>query len=142
MNRRTALKATLLTALSTLMAQAYDKKLIVNTTEVKMQDPMHPTKGELKHTPEIKVGDKDTKGYTVVEVSIGQYGIIHPSTAKHWIYEIELFADGHKVSSVSLEPEISRGYLASRVKLDHVKELTANSKCNLHGMYSSTLKLS
>jgi len=142
MNRRTALKATLLTALSTIMAQAYDKKLIVNTTEVKMQDPAHPTKGELKHTPEIKVGEKDAKGYSLVEVNIGQQGIIHPSTAKHWIYEIELFADGHKVSSVSLEPETSRGYLAARVNLSGVKALTANSKCNLHGMYTAMVKLS
>jgi len=142
MNRRTALKATLLTALSTVLAQAYDKKLIVNTTEVKMKDPANPTKGELKHTPEIKVGDKDAKGYSLVEVNIGQQGIIHPSTAKHWIYEIELFADGHKVSSVSLEPETSRGYLAARVDLTSVKELTANSKCNLHGMYTAMVKLS
>ncbi len=141
MNRRTALKVAAVAALSSTMASAYDKKLVVNTMDVKIKDPANPTKGELKHSPEIKLGSKDAKGYTVVEVNIGQAGIIHPSTANHWIYEIELYADGKKVSSVSLEPETSRGYLATRVNLSSVKKLSAISKCNLHGNYTASINV-
>lgn len=141
MNRRDALKVAVVAALSTTVASAYDEKLIVNTKEMKIKDPSNPTKGELKHTPEIKVGAKDAKGYSLVEVNIGQQGIIHPSTANHWIYEIELFADGKKVSSVSLEPETSRGYLAARVNLANVKMLSATSKCNLHGNYTASVNV-
>ena len=141
MNRRTAIKVAAVTALSATLASAYDKKLVVNTMNVKLRDPLNPTKGEQKHSPEIKIGSKDAKGFTLVEVNIGQAGIIHPSTAKHWIYEIELFADGNKVSSVSLEPETSRGYLAARVNLSSVKTLAATSKCNLHGNYTSSVKV-
>jgi len=141
MNRRDALKVAVVAALSTTVASAYDEKLIVNTQEMKMKDPSNPTKGELKHTPEIKVGAKDAKGYSLVEVNIGQQGIIHPSAANHWIYEIELFADGKQVSSVSLEPETSRGYLAARVNLANVKMLSATSKCNLHGSYTASVSV-
>ena len=141
MNRRTALKVAAVAALSTTLASAYDKKLVVNTMDIKLKDPANPTKGELKHSPEIKLGSKDAKGYTVVEVNIGQAGIIHPSTANHWIYEIELFADGKKVSTVSLEPEISRGYLATRVNLTSVKTLSAVSSCNLHGNYTASINV-
>jgi len=141
MNRRDVLKVAVVAVLSTTVASAYDKKLVVNTKEMKMKDPSNPTKGELKHTPEIKVGVKDAKGYSLVEVNIGQQGIIHPSTANHWIYEIELFADGKKVSSVSLEPVTSRGYLAARVNLANVKMLSATSKCNLHGVYTASVNV-
>jgi len=141
MNRRDALKVAVVAALSTTAASAYDKKLIVNKMEMKAKDPSNLTKGELKHTPDIKVGAKDAKGYSLVEINIGQQGIIHPSTANHWIYEIELFADGKKVSSVSLEPEISRGYLAARVNLANVKMLSATSKCNLHGAYTASVNV-
>ncbi len=141
MNRRTALKFAAVAALSTTIASAYDENLVVNTMDVKLKDPANPTKGELKHSPEIKLGSKDLKGYTTVEVNIGQAGIIHPSTANHWIYEIELYADGKKVSSVSLEPETSRGYLATKVNLSNVKKLSAISKCNLHGNYTSSINV-
>lgn len=141
MNRRMALKIAAMAALSTTVVSAYDKKLVVNTMDVKLKDPANPTKGEQKHSPEIKLGAKDAKGYTMVEVNIGQAGIIHPSTANHWIYEIELFADGKKVSSVSLEPETSRGFLAAKVNLANVKMLSAISRCNLHGNYTASISV-
>ena len=141
MNRREVLKTAALAALATTVASAYDEKLIVNKTKMKIADPAHPTKAELKHTPDISVGSKDAAGYTLVEVTVGKEGIIHPSKPDHWIYEIELYADGKPVDKVSLEPVISRGYLGSRVKLDGVKALRAVAKCNLHGEWESTLTL-
>lgn len=141
MNRRDALKVVAVAALSTTVASAYDKALLHNKMDMKLGDPAKPTAFEYKHLPEIKVGAKDAKGYSMVEVNIGQEGIIHPSDADHWIYEIELFADDKSVSTVSLEPVTSRGYLAARVKLDEVKMLSAISKCNLHGNYTASVKV-
>jgi len=141
MNRRKALKTAALATLVATTASAFEQKQIVNKTKMKMADPMHPTKAELKHTPEIIIGDKDAAGYSLVEVTVGKQGIIHPSKPDHWIYEIELYADGKAVSKVSLEPVISRGYLGSRVKLEGIKTLTAVAKCNLHGDWESSITL-
>lgn len=140
MKRRTALKLSLV-ALATSYAQAFEKSKIVNTIKMKIKDPKNPTKAELKHTPEIKLGDVDANGYVSVDVSIGQQGVIHPSTADHWIYKIELFADGKKVAKVDLEPLISRGYLSTKVKKEGLKELKAIASCNLHGDWEETLKV-
>ena len=141
MNRRTMLKVAAFTALGATVANAYDKSLIVNRRDIKIANPVKLTKGELKHSPDIKVGQKDEKGFSLIEVNIGQHNIIHPSTANHWIYEIELFADNEKVSKVSLEPETSRGYLATRVDLSNVKTISAISKCNLHGNYTASIEV-
>jgi len=138
MTRRDMMKVAALAAVATTSATAYDNKLIANTEKMTPKDPKNMTKGELKHTPEITVGSKDASGYTLVEVSVGQGGIIHPSTDNHWIYEISLFADGKAVDTVSLEPSVSRGYLGTRVKLDGVKTLKAVAKCNLHGDWESS----
>jgi len=62
-------------------------------------------------------------------------------TADHWIYKIELYADGKKVAQVDLEPEVSRGYLSTKVKKEGLKELRAVSSCNLHGDWENTLKV-
>jgi len=140
MKRRAAIKVSLL-ALASTYALAYDKSKIVNTKKESIKDPAHPTKGELKHTPEIKLGEVDTKGYVTVDVNIGEDGIIHPSTENHWIYKIELYADGKKVAHVDLEPVISRGYLSAKVKKSGLKELRAVSFCNLHGEWQNTLKV-
>ncbi|RUM75115.1 MAG: twin-arginine translocation pathway signal protein [Sulfurovum sp.] len=141
MNRREALKTAAIVVMTTTVASAYTDKQIVNRTKMKIADPAHPTKAELKHTPDIIVGSKDASGYTLVEVTVGKEGIIHPSKPDHWIYEIELYADGKLVDRVSLEPVISRGYLGSRVKLDGIKHLRAIAKCNLHGEWESILTL-
>jgi len=142
MTRRDMIKIAAVTALASTAVSAYDEKLVVNKEKMTPKDPKKMTKGELKHTPEITLGSKDAAGYTLVEVSVGQGGIIHPSTDNHWIYEIALFADGKQVDSVALEPTVSRGYLGTRVKLDGVKEVSAIVKCNLHGEWTSKTLLS
>jgi len=141
MTRREMIKVVAISTLVSTSVSAYDEKLVVNKEKMKPKDSKHMTKGELKHTPEILIGTKDEAGYTLVEVSVGQEGIIHPSTDNHWIYEIILVADGKEVDSVSLEPSISRGYLGTHVKLDGVKELLAIAKCNLHGEWTSIKSL-
>lgn len=140
MKRRTALKLAIAT-LGASTLNAYDKTKIANTTKMKIADPKKPTKGELKHTPEISIGKVDKKGYVTVLVNTGQGGIIHPSTPDHWIYEIELYANGKKVAKVELEAEVSRGFLSAKVKKDGLKTLKAISRCNLHGDWQSTLEV-
>jgi len=105
------------------------------------KDDKNPTKGELKHTPEIKIGQKDAKGYTLVEITIGQEGIIHPSSKDHWIDFIELKADGKLVARTLFEAGEASGYIAYKVKLDNVKTLTAVEGCNKHGIWEYTINL-
>ncbi len=138
MTRRDVIKLSSMVALASVTASAYDEKLIVNKIKMTPKDPKNLTKGDKKHSPEITIASKDKAGYTLVEVTVGQDGIIHPSTEEHWIYEISLLADGKEIDTVKLEPSISRGYLGTRVKLDGIKELSAIAKCNLHGTWTSS----
>jgi len=105
------------------------------------KDASHLTKAELKHTPQITLGNKDAHGYTLVEITVGQEGILHPSTKEHWIDFITLYADKKLVGETELEAEISRGAAAFRVKLDGVKYITANAGCNIHGIWANTIAL-
>ncbi len=147
MNRRDALKvAGLATLVATVAAEAklpVDKTPVaqMNRTKMSPKDPKNMTKAELKHSPQITIKEKDAKGYTQVEITIGQEGIMHPSTKDHWIDFITLEADGTLVGKSTLEPEISRGAASFSVKLDTVKTLKATAGCNLHGIWTSTLKV-
>jgi len=142
MKRRDVLKvAGLAVATMAVGAEAADEKLIVNRLDMKPQDPAKPTDFELKHLPQITVKEKDASGYTMVEITIGQGGIIHPSTADHWIDFISLYADDKLVGKSVLEAEISRGAASFAVKLDKVKTLTSKAGCNLHGIWSATVTL-
>ncbi|MDF1877589.1 twin-arginine translocation pathway signal protein [Sulfurimonas sp. SAG-AH-194-L11] len=147
MKRREAIK---LTALATLgvavsasacpsgscdMDSKKNRKLMVP------KDASNLTKGELKHTPQITLGDTDANGYTLVEITVGQGGIIHPSTKGHWIDFISLYVDKKLVGKTELMAEISRGAAAFRVNLKSASYITANAGCNLHGIWTSTVKL-
>ncbi|WP_456479682.1 desulfoferrodoxin family protein [Nautilia sp.] len=152
MNRRKALKlgALGLAAAAVTPVMAVEKNNVCNPygkyrEKIYNRNRYHisenPSKGELKHTPEIKIGSKDTKGYTLVEITIGQKGIIHPSSEDHWIDFIELRADGKLVERVLFEPGKAMGYAAFKVKLDGVKTLTAVEGCNKHGIWDYTITL-
>ena len=142
MDRRKAIKvAGLAAVVAAVGAEAKMKEEYMNRIEMKAKNPAKMEKGELKHTPLITLKEKDAKGYTHVEILVGQGGIIHPSTPDHWIDFIELYADGKLVGKSILEPEISRGTASFALKLDNVKELKAKAGCNLHGIWASTLKV-
>lgn len=142
MDRRKALKvAGLAAVVAAVGAEAKMPEEYMNRIEMKAKNPAKMDPGELKHTPLITLGEKDAKGYTLVEITVGQGGIIHPSTPDHWIDFIELYADGKLVGKNTLEPEISRGATSFALKLDSVKELKSRAGCNLHGIWTSTLKV-
>ena len=148
MKRRDAIKlaglATLTMAVSIEAKGSCPSKKACHTDSDKNRKLMTPknpknlTKGELKHTPQITLGNKDVNGYTLVEITVGQGGIIHPSVKGHWIDFISLYVDQKLVGQTELEAEISRGAAAFRVKLDGAKYITANSGCNIHGIWAST----
>jgi len=142
MNRREALKVAGATAvLAAVGADAKMKEEYMNRTQMKPKNPAKLDKGELKHSPQVTIKDKDAKGYTLVEITVGQGGIVHPSTPDHWIDFIALIADGKTVGKSTLEPEISRGVASFAVKLDGVKTLTAKAGCNLHGIWTTTVSV-
>jgi len=146
MNRRDAIKLSTIAALGVAVsAEACPSSCMSddtkNRTIMSIKDAKNPTKAELKHTPQITIGTKDAKGYTQIDITVGQGGIIHPSTKGHWIDFIKLHADDKLVGISELMAEISRGATSFSVKLDGVKSLTATSGCNLHGIWSSTLKV-
>ena len=142
MNRRKALKVVGVAAIVAAVgseAKMMEEHMI--RIEMHPKDPANPDKGELKHSPQVTLKEKDAKGYTLVEITVGQGGIIHPSTADHWIDFIELYADDKLVGKSTLEPEISRGAASFALKLDNVKVLKARSGCNLHGIWKTTVTL-
>lgn len=142
MNRREALKVAGITTLAaTIAVEAKMPEAHMNRIKMSPSDPKNMTKAELKHTPQITLKEKDAKGYTHVEITVGQGGIIHPSTKDHWIDFIDLYSDGVLVGKSTLEPEISRGVASFSVNLDKTKTLTANAGCNLHGIWSATFKV-
>ena len=138
MNRRDALKAVGATVvLAATVVHAKEEEPYFNRYEMKPENPEQLSKSELKHTPQITLKEKDANGYTAVEITVGQGGIVHPSTKDHWIDFIELYADGTLVGKSTLEAEISRGMALFAVKLDGVKKLTSKAGCNLHGIWTS-----
>ena len=142
MKRRDVLKvAGIAVAAVAVGAQATEVTPAMNRMEMKPRDAGKPTDFELKHLPQITVKDKDANGYTTVEITIGQGGIIHPSTPDHWIDFITLYADDKLVGKSTLEAEISRGVAAFAVKLDNVKTLTSKAGCNLHGIWTASVTL-
>ncbi len=142
MNRREAIKVAGVAAM--MVAVSAEAKMAVkdmNRMDMKPKDPAKMEKGELKHSPLVTLKEKDAKGYTLVEITVGQGGIIHPSTPDHWIDFIELYADDKLVGKSALEPEISRGAASFALKLDNVKVLKAKAGCNLHGIWTTTVTL-
>ena len=143
MNRREAIKVAGVAAMMVaISAEAKMEVANMNRMEMKPKDPKKMEKGELKHSPLVTLKEKkDAKGYTLVEITVGQGGIIHPSTPDHWIDFIELYADDKLVGKSTLEPEISRGAASFALKLDNVKVLKAKAGCNLHGIWTTTVTL-
>ncbi len=152
MERRKALKTVAVAALAVggtaLLADGHGKKNHdipskdgMNRVKMTPADPKNPTNYELKHMPEIKLGKTDKKGFTTVKITVGQNGIIHPSTADHWIDYIELWADNKLVGRTELLPVVSRGYDSYKVNIKGFKKLTAVAGCNLHGIWEDSITL-
>jgi superoxide reductase len=79
MNRRDAIKTVGATvALAAVSVQAKAEEPYFNRHEMKPENPAKLSKSELKHSPQMELKARDEKGYTTVEITVGQRGIIHP----------------------------------------------------------------
>ncbi|MCF6241602.1 MAG: class II SORL domain-containing protein [Bacteroidales bacterium] len=117
-----------------------DKKAGFNRQKFSYKDPENPTKAELKHTPEISIKETDGE-FTRVEIMVGSQGVIHPTTAEHWIDYIKLFVNENLVGTVEFEAGMARGFASFIVKSNDLKTLKAEIGCNLHGIWESSLTL-
>ena len=117
------------------------ERLITNRERKSFADPKNPTKGELKHTPEISLGATDEKGNTLVTITVGMNGIIHPSTKEHWIDFIKVYVNERMVVDTEFENGGIRGFASFYIKLNKGDKLLAEAACNKHGIYSSSVKL-
>ncbi len=116
-------------------------KLIVNRKKMAFQDPENPTDFELKHTPDIVIGEKNEQGFTRVDILVGSKGIIHPTKPDHWIDYLTLFADNKKILHVEYEAGVAMGFASFYVKADGVKNIKAEIGCNLHGIWENSVDL-
>jgi len=130
--------------LSSEPAQAQDKtkKLIINRQKMTFADPDNPTKHELKHTPDISFHEKDPNGFTKVKITIGQQGIIHPTTPEHWIDYLTIYKNGELVSHTEFENGPIRGYGEHFLNIKEGDVIKAEAGCNLHGIWHSSKKYS
>jgi superoxide reductase len=115
-----------------------DKKAGFNRQKMSFKDPENPTKAELKHTPEISIKETDDE-FTRIEITVGSQGVIHPTTAKHWIDYIKLFVNDNLVGAVEFEAGMARGFASFIVKNNDLKTLKAEIGCNLHGIWESSM---
>lgn len=118
-----------------------ENKLIINRQKMKIQDPENPQNLELKHTPEITVKESDGNGFNRIDVTIGSKGVIHPTTADHWIDYMKLYLDDDFIGEIKHEAGKARGFGSFYVKLENVKSVKAEIGCNLHGIWENTLSL-
>lgn len=114
-------------------------KSIMNRQIMSIQNPESPTEFELKHTPEIVLGDKDEKGFTKIEIRIGSKGIIHPTQIDHWIDYLKLFKNNALVGEFKIEPGMASGFSGFRVDLSDAKQIKAVIGCNLHGIWETSM---
>ncbi len=115
--------------------------LITNRERQTYADPENPTKGELKHTPDISLGDKDEKGNTLVKITVGKEGIIHPATKEHWIDFIKVYVNERMVVDTEFENGGIRGFTYFYIALNKGDKLRAEAACNIHGIYESSITI-
>ncbi|MCK5846687.1 MAG: hypothetical protein KAG84_04555 [Bacteroidales bacterium] len=117
------------------------EKIIINRERMSFVDPENPTKAELKHTPEITFGDVDEKGNTLIKITIGQQGIVHPATESHWIDYLKVYVNTKEVVSLEFVNGGIRAFGHFYIALNKGDIIRAESGCNLHGIWENTVEL-
>ena len=117
------------------------EKLIINRTKISVQNPDNPSELELKHTAFIEVKEKDDKGFTKIDITLGSKGFIHPTENDHWIDYIKLFHDNKLIATTEFEIGAARGFNSFLVKLEGVKTIKVEIGCNMHGIWENSLNL-
>lgn len=148
MDRRNMIKTlgTLALFSSVVKAKEVDKYLeepqVAANVEMRIEDINNMTKSEKMHSPTIRIDEKsvDKRGTVYIEISTGAKGKIHKTTKEHYISEIALYVKGRLAGRAELGNDISRGFLALRIKESELKDIEAVSVCNLHGTWRTKMK--
>lgn len=113
--------------------------LIINREIMTIADPDNPTQAELKHTPDITFGEKDTRGHTLVMITIGQEGIIHPAAEDHWNDYLKVFVNDKLVLETEFSNGGIRGFGHYYLALEQGDIVRAEAGCNLHGIWENSV---
>jgi superoxide reductase len=157
MDRRTFLKTaaigSIATGLGATLASAeqyfpvkVDQTLFANINRVK--DQTNKTPLEKSHAPMISAPASVKAGEAfTVEVTIGEK--LHGMSPSHWIENIELAVGNDPAGKIEMQP---KGYLQPKVTFTVMlpKEvapsgkvtLKASQRCNLHGLWESSIDVS
>ena len=100
-----------------------------------------PTDFEKKHTPNIKIGAKDEKGYSHIKITVGIDGIVHPASEAHWIDFLTLYLDGKEFKHLEFENNSEQTNVELFVPLENVKKVKVVTGCNLHGIWSKETEI-
>ena len=105
-------------------------------------DPANLSDLEKKHLPVIDAPETVVAGTSFdVTIEVGAL-LAHPNETGHSIQYIELLADQTFVARVDLTAGRTEPKVCLRVCLDgQVHELRALARCNLHGVWAQTRKI-
>ena len=156
MDRRTFLATTVIGSVAVGISNAasaaeryfpvkVDQTLFTDINRVKDQSKKTPL--EKSHAPVISAPKSVKAGETfTVEISVGEK--VHDMGPAHWIEYIELAIGNEPVGRVELQP---RGFmkpkatftvaLPKEIAPNGVVTLVAFQRCNLHGLWESTLDI-
>ena len=116
------------------------ESLILNREVMLIADAENPTDFELKHTPEISVGEEVAEdGTSTVDILLGSNGIIHPAIREHWIDYIALYLDDELIEKREFENGPESGKTTFNVNLEGKSKIKIESGCNIHGIWSSEI---
>lgn len=113
------------------------EQLIINRQEMTFADPENPSDFELKHTPEIVIGETGEDGMTEISVNIGSNKIVHPSQEDHWIDFIAIYLDGTELEKREQPNNDKSNHTVFLANLNGVKKIKVTAGCNLHGIWSN-----
>lgn len=156
MNRRTFLASTIIGSVAAGISSAasaaeryfplkVDKSLFDTINRVKVPGKKSPL--EMSHAPFIKAPQAVKAGEQfTVEVSVGEK--LHDMGPSHWIEYIELALGNEPIGRVDFQP---RGFMKPKATFtvvlpkdiapNGVVTLVAFQRCNLHGLWESTLDI-
>ena len=94
---------------------------------------------EKKHSAVIEAPGTVKKGQTFeVTVEVGKL-LAHPNENGHFIEWIELYSGDTFLSRTDLVPRLTSPKVSFMVALDHEHALVARARCNMHGVWQSSL---
>ncbi|RLD66253.1 MAG: twin-arginine translocation pathway signal protein [Bacteroidetes bacterium] len=127
---------------STIPKVKSERELLITNRELKtIADPANPTKAELKHTPEIIIGEKNERGNTLVKITVGKDGIIHPATENHWIDFIKVYVNDRLVVESEFANGGIRGYGHYYIELNKGDVVIVEAACNIHGIWENSIEV-